>query len=100
MWEVKLPVFVARQWIRHRTANVNEYSDRYSILDRKLFIPAPENLAAQSTQKHQGRGQVLQGAEAQRVLDLLRADAMRSYESYEAMLSQDGQQGLTRNWRG
>jgi thymidylate synthase (FAD) len=58
---VKLPVFVARQWIRHRTANVNEYSARYSILDREFYIPAPEHLAAQSTVNNQGRGAVLEG---------------------------------------
>ena len=95
-FHIKLPVFVARQWIRHRTANVNEYSARYSILDREFYIPAPEHLAAQSQQNNQGRGEVLQGEEAQRVLDLLREDAMRSYDNYEAMLSQDGQQGLAR----
>ncbi|MDM7458996.1 MAG: FAD-dependent thymidylate synthase [Paracoccus sp. (in: a-proteobacteria)] len=95
-FHIKLPVFVARQWIRHRTANVNEYSARYSILDREFYIPRPEHLAAQSTQNNQGRGEVLQGEEAQRVLDLLRKDAMRSYDNYEAMLSQDGQQGLAR----
>ena len=95
-FHVKLPVFVARQWIRHRTANVNEYSARYSILDREFYIPAPEQLAAQSTVNNQGRGDVLQGDEAARVLDLLREDAMRSYDHYEAMLSQDGQQGLAR----
>ena len=93
---VKLPVFVARQWIRHRSANVNEYSARYSILDREFYIPAPEHLAAQSSTNNQGRGEVLQGEEAQRVLNLLRDDAMRSYDHYEAMLSQDGQQGLAR----
>ncbi|MFV0386609.1 FAD-dependent thymidylate synthase [Paracoccus sp. (in: a-proteobacteria)] len=95
-FHVKLPVFVARQWIRHRTANVNEYSARYSILDREFYIPAPEHLAAQSRQNNQGRGEVLQGDEAHRVLNLLREDAMRSYDHYEAMLSQDGQQGLAR----
>jgi len=93
---VKLPVFVARQWIRHRTANINEYSGRYSVMDREFYIPAEDKLAAQSSQNHQGRGQVLQGEEAQRVLNLLREDAMRSYDNYESMLSQDGQQGLAR----
>ncbi len=93
---VKLPVFVARQWIRHRTANVNEYSARYSILDREFYIPAPEHLAAQSTVNNQGRGEVLTGAESQRVLDLLKSDANTAYDHYEAMLSQDGQQGLAR----
>ena len=95
-FHVKLPVFVARQWIRHRTANVNEYSARYSILDREFYIPAPEQLAAQSTVNNQGRGEVLQGEEAARVLDILKGDAMRAYDHYEAMLSQDGQQGLAR----
>ncbi|WP_323008980.1 FAD-dependent thymidylate synthase [Paracoccus sp. (in: a-proteobacteria)] len=95
-FHVKLPVFVARQWIRHRTANVNEYSARYSILDREFYIPGPEQLAAQSTVNNQGRGQVLEGDEAARVLDILREDAMRSYDHYEQMLSQENQQGLAR----
>ncbi len=95
-FHVKLPVFVARQWIRHRTANVNEYSARYSILDREFYIPAPEHLSAQSSVNRQGRGELLEGAEAARVLDLLREDAMRSYDHYEDMLSQDGQKGLAR----
>ena len=93
---VKLPVFVARQWIRHRTANVNEYSARYSILDREFYIPAPEHLAAQSVVNNQGRGEVLQGEEAARVLEMLKADANRAYDHYEGMLSQDGQAGLAR----
>ena len=95
-FHVKLPVFVARQWIRHRTANVNEYSARYSILDREFYIPAPDHLAAQSTVNNQGRGAVLAGAEAARVLNILRDDATRAYDHYEEMLSQDGQQGLAR----
>ena len=98
---VKLPVFVARQWIRHRTANVNEYSARYSILDREFYIPAPEHLAAQSKANHQGRGVALEGEEAARVLDILRADAGRAYDHYEEMLGETGpdgmpQQGLAR----
>jgi len=93
---VKLPVFVARQWIRHRTANVNEYSARYSILDREFYIPAPDQLAAQSAINNQGRGEALQGEEAARVLDILKADSARCYDNYEAMISQNGQQGLAR----
>ena len=93
---VKLPVFVARQWIRHRTANVNEYSARYSILDREFYIPAPEALAAQSVVNNQGRGEALEGEEAERVLRYLRDDAMRAYDHYEEMISQEGQQGLAR----
>jgi thymidylate synthase (FAD) len=93
---VKLPVFVARQWIRHRTANVNEYSARYSILDREFYIPAPDHVAAQSEINNQGRGAALQGEEAARVLDILKSDSDRAYDNYEAMISQDDQQGLAR----
>jgi thymidylate synthase (FAD) len=94
---VKLPVFVARQWIRHRTANVNEYSARYSILDREFYIPAPDHLAAQSSTNNQGRGDILQGTEAARVLEILKADSSRAYDNYQAMLHQgDDQQGLAR----
>ncbi|MBX6741640.1 MAG: FAD-dependent thymidylate synthase [Acetobacteraceae bacterium] len=88
-YHVKLPIFVARQWIRHRTANVNEYSARYSILDREFYIPAPEQLAAQSASNRQGRGEVLQGEEAARVLDLLRRDAAQTYDHYVEMLNED-----------
>src|SRR5436853_2868713 len=88
-YHVKLPIFVARQWIRHRTANVNEYSARYSVLDREFYIPAPEHLAAQSAQNRQGRGEVLAGYEAGRVLDVLREDATRCYDHYAEMLNED-----------
>jgi thymidylate synthase (FAD) len=87
-YHVKLPIFVARQWIRHRTANVNEYSARYSIMDREFYIPAPEQLAAQSAVNRQGRGDVLEGAEAAEVLRLLRDDATRNYDHYLHMLNE------------
>jgi thymidylate synthase (FAD) len=88
-YHVKLPIFVARQWIRHRTANVNEYSARYSILDKEFYIPAPAQLAAQSSANRQGRGALLEGAEAERVLALLREDAERCYAHYAEMLNED-----------
>ena len=88
-YHVKLPIFVARQWIRHRTANVNEYSARYSILDNEFYLPAPEQIAAQSRSNRQGRGETLSTAEQQRVLDLLREDALRSYRDYAALLNED-----------
>ena len=88
-YHVKLPIFVARQWIRHRTASVNEYSARYSILDREYYVPAPDRLSAQATSNRQGSGQVLQGDEAAWVLDLLREDAERNYQDYNTMLNED-----------
>jgi thymidylate synthase (FAD) len=87
-FHVKLPIFVARQWIRHRTASVNEYSARYSILDKEFYIPAAEHLAAQSLINRQGRGEILDGAEAADVLALLRSDAERNYTSYVTMLNE------------
>ena len=93
---VKLPVFVARQWIRHRTANVNEYSARYSILDREFYIPSLDDLAAQSSVNSQGRGDALTGEEAIRVLEILKTDSTLCYDHYEQMISQDGQMGLAR----
>src|SRR5215472_15235604 len=77
-YHVKLPIFVARQWIRHRTANVNEYSARYSILDNEFYLPVPEHLAAQAATNRQGREKLLDRVEAQRVLALLRRDAERA----------------------
>jgi thymidylate synthase (FAD) len=99
-YHVKLPIFVARQWIRHRMANVNEYSARYSIMDREFYIPDPAQLAAQSAVNRQGRAEVLQGEEAAEVLALLRDDADRNYAHYEYFLNEENQdperQGLAR----
>ena len=87
-YHIKLPIFIARQWIRHRTANVNEYSARYSILDKEFYLPAKENLAAQSASNRQGRGEVLEGNQAEEVLELLKSDAERTYDNYETMLNE------------
>ena len=88
-FHVKLPIFVARQWIRHRTANVNEYSARYSILDNEFYLPAAEHLSAQSKSNRQGRGDVLEGDEAARVMEIFKEDSERAYAHYEEMLNED-----------
>ena len=103
-YHVKLPIFIARQWIRHRTANVNEYSARYSILDKEFYLPDSEHLAAQSQINRQGRGDVLKGDQAKKVLDLLKNDAEQTYKNYEEMLNErydgtvieEGKSGLAR----
>ena len=87
-YHVKLPIFIARQWIRHRTANVNEYSARYSILDKEFYLPSFGNLAAQSKSNRQGRGEVLEGDQAKEVLSLLKKDAEKTYNDYEMMLNE------------
>src|SRR5512132_2952650 len=86
-YHVKLPIFVARQWIRHRTANVNEYSARYSVLDKEFYIPTKDQLGAQSKANRQGRDKLLTGKEAERVLQLLTEDSERTYEHYQEMLN-------------
>lgn len=96
---VKLPIFVARQWIRHRTANVNEYSARYSVLDREFYIPEPAQLASQSTQNNQGRGDELSAEQAQYVMNLLQQESMGAYQTYETLLNgseQAGTDGISR----
>lgn len=101
-FHIKLPIFVARQWIRHRTASVNEYSGRYSILDNEFYVPEPKHLAAQSKSNRQGRGDVLEGEEAAAVLHLLRCESLRAYDDYLMLLNDplDGpnphRQGLAR----
>ena len=87
-YHIKLPIFVARQWIRHRTANVNEYSARYSILDKEFYLPSKANLAAQSSSNRQGRGEVINGKQADNILNILRKDAEQTYANYELMLNQ------------
>ena len=103
-YHIKLPIFIARQWIRHRTANVNEYSARYSIMDKEFYVPSKKNLAAQSTNNRQGRGNLINGTQADSILKILKEDAERNYQHYEEMLNEkydgtiidDKKQGLAR----
>ena len=103
-YHVKLPIFVARQWIRHRTANVNEYSARYSILDKEFYLPTKENLAAQSKNNRQGRSDLINDKQADDILKILKEDAEKNYNDYETMLNErydgtiinENKQGLAR----
>ena len=87
-YHVKLPIFIARQWIRHRTANVNEYSARYSILDKEFYMPSKDHLAAQSASNRQGRGDLINGKQADEIINILKKDAEQTYENYELMLNE------------
>jgi thymidylate synthase (FAD) len=84
----KMPIFVARQWIRHRMASVNEYSARYSILTKEFYLPKPEQLASQSKSNKQGRAKVLEGKEADRALHILKQDSLNAYDNYEVLLNE------------
>ncbi|OAL99594.1 FAD-dependent thymidylate synthase [Wolbachia endosymbiont of Dactylopius coccus] len=91
-FHVKLPIFVARQWIRHRTANVNEYSARYSILDNEFYIPKPEQIAKQSDNNKQGSGEAFDPNTSKEIMDSLTNDSNLVYSHYEKFI----EQGLAR----
>ena len=88
-FHIKLPIFVARQWVRHRTANINEYSARYSILDKEFYLPSLQHLASQSQNNKQGREDILNEEEALRVIELLKLDGHQCYDHYLEMLNID-----------
>ncbi len=96
-FHIKLPIFVARQWIRHRTASVNEYSARYSIVEDEFYVPKAEHLSAQSKINHQGRDEskILNADESKRVLQILKEDALKSYDHYLEMINQDSLGNIT-----
>ncbi len=93
---IKLPIFIARQWVRHRTASINEYSARYSILEEEFYIPKTQHLSAQSSINHQGRNaeNTLSESEQQEVLNILIQDSQHCYQNYLNLINQDanGQQ--------
>ncbi|MDE5059709.1 FAD-dependent thymidylate synthase [Wolbachia endosymbiont of Drosophila aff. chauvacae BK-2020] len=91
-FHVKLPIFVARQWIRHRTANVNEYSARYSILDNEFYTPKPEQVAKQSDNNKQGSGEAFDPDTSKEIIDSLINDSNLVYSHYEKFI----EQGLAR----
>jgi len=89
-FHIKLPIFIARQWIRHRTASINEYSARYSILSNEFYLPDRENLTPQSSTNKQGRSsEALPEDIALRVLSTIKEDSLRCYKNYVAMMNQD-----------
>ena len=96
-FHVKLPIFVARQWIRHRTANVNEYSGRYSVMKDEFYIPEPLAIHRQSRRNKQGRAEEEVPAELRgKVLDILVAAQRQTYGEYSDMLDEDIARELAR----
>ena len=83
---MKLPIFVARQLVRSRTANLNESSGRYSVIDKEYYLPSPDVLGVQSKSNRQGRGEPVSPERAQEILEALRTDAERAYALYEELL--------------
>ncbi|KJV65555.1 MULTISPECIES: FAD-dependent thymidylate synthase [Ehrlichia] len=95
-FHIKLPIFVARQWVRHRTANVNEYSARYSVLDHEFYIPEYDQIAKQSEDNAQGRGSNLSDEDAKYVSDLLVHDSNMVYETYNKFLEKSVSREIAR----
>ncbi len=88
-FHIKLPIFVARQWIRHRTANVNEYSARYSILDKEFYLPKNQDLKPQSKVNNQGRSGELSSNEINYYSEVLRENSKKGFENYSKLLNED-----------
>ena len=102
---VKMPLFVARQWVRHRTSSINEYSARYSVLSKEFYMPEPQHMAPQSATNHQGRADnTLPPEQVRALLTLLRRDSLQCYDTYMAHMNmtedgeeaQEGRAGLSR----
>jgi thymidylate synthase (FAD) len=84
----KMPIFVARQWVRHRTARINEISGRYSILKEEFYVPSLDTLCAQSKSNKQGRGEVLPREIALQAQESIRSQQASAYASYRSLLDQ------------
>lgn len=91
---VKLPIFAARQWIRHRTANVNEYSGRYSIMPNEFYMPTADRIGVQSSTNRQGTGDSLSPEDAEIVLQMLLRDARRAFDTYDTLAAEPGEEGF------
>lgn len=87
---VRLPIFVARQWVRHRTASINEYSARYSILSREFYVPHAEDIQKQSTTNKQGRAGAFSESEAMLVQAVIRDVCGYAYQAYEGLADKAG----------
>ena len=88
-FHIKLPIFIARQWIRHRTANVNEYSARYSILDKEFYIPKDKDLKPQSKTNNQGRSGELDSKDVRNYSNIIKENSKKSFENYSKLLNEN-----------
>ena len=88
-FHIKLPIFVARQWIRHRTANVNEYSARYSILDKEFYVPEKKDIKPQSKSNNQGRSGDISMNEKMEYLKIIQDNSEVGFKNYNKLLNSD-----------
>ena len=85
-FHVKAPIFIARQWMRHRTASINEISGRYSILQDEFYIPNFEDICVQSKDNKQGRGESVNPLLAKEVQEYIKISQECSYKTYQSLL--------------
>jgi len=96
-FHTKMPVFVARQWVRHRTARLNEISGRYSVMKDEFYVPEPEHVCYQSESNKQGRSEPMPLDQAQAVIKMMEAEQRGVYQNYEKMLEQNVARELARS---
>lgn len=95
-FHVKLPIFIARQWVRHRTARLNEISGRYSVMKDEFYVPDLNVIRRQSKTNRQGREEELAPELCQKAIDIITRDQSAAYADYEAMISDDVARELAR----
>jgi len=96
-FHTKMPVFVARQWVRHRTARLNEISGRYSVMKDEFYVPEPEHVSFQSESNKQGRGETLPIDQAQEVIQIMADEQRGIYANYQKMLDMGVARELARS---
>lgn len=87
-FDCKMPIFVARQWIRHRTASVNEMSARYSIMPNEFYVPAVDRIQEQSTNNKQGSGDLLPLAKRLELQEGINSFSQVAYQMYEKLIDE------------
>lgn len=95
-FHTKMPIFVARQWVRHRTARLNEISGRYSVMRDEFYVPGPEHVCSQSDSNKQGRGDALPWDEAQAIIAAMEQEQKLAYANYESLLEKGVARELAR----
>lgn len=95
-FHTKMPIFVARQWVRHRTARLNEISGRYSIMKDEFYVPGPDQVCAQSESNKQGRGGSLPLEEAQPIIEAMEREQAEAYRAYTALIEKGVARELAR----
>ena len=97
-FHTKMPIFVARQWVRHRTARLNEISGRYSIMKDEFYVPSPEHIRPQSADNKQGRGdERYTPQEEMEIAQMFESEQRQVYQNYEKLLEKNLARELARN---